>query len=258
MKSWYQVENSAANGKTKAYIFDEIGYWGVTAKEFLDEIKGAGDIDLHINSVGGSVFDALAMYHTLKQHDGVVDVYIDGMAASSASIVAMAGRTIYMPKNAFMMIHDPIVAARGTSNDIKTALDLVSKAKEILINIYETRSRLPRAVIEKAMSDTTWYTGTEAKEAGFIDVVTDAIQLAASFNVADFKNVPSEIVARFGKKSANPDLKEFESHLRDAFGFSKTEACAVASYGLRALHRGDRGKETAAMLKSAAKAINSL
>ncbi|MDR2173654.1 MAG: Clp protease ClpP [Burkholderiales bacterium] len=257
MKSWYRVENKAANGKTKVYIFDEIGYWGITAKMFIESIKGLDDIDLHINSVGGSVIDALAIYHTLKQHDGVVDVYIDGLAASSASAVAMAGKTIYMPENAFMMIHDPTVWACGTSDDMKQALDLLNKTKDVLVNIYVNRSNHPRTAIEKAMSDTTWLTGSEAKAMGLVDVVTDEVKLAAKFNISDFKNVPSEIVARFTKQET-PNLKEFESHLRDVFGFSKAEACTVAGHGLRALHRGDRGTETAAMLKSAATTIQSL
>jgi ATP-dependent protease ClpP protease subunit len=257
MKNWYSVENKVTGGRTKVYIFDEIGHWGVDAKSFLAEIKNVGDIDLHINSPGGDVFAAIAIYHTLRQHDGTVDVYIDGLAASSASFVALAGRTIYMPENAFMMIHDPTIYTWGTSDDVKAALDMLNKAKDVIVNIYACRSNKPRAAIEKAMSDTTWLTGGEAKAWGFVDVVTDDVKLAAKFNVADFKNVPKEIVARFTKQET-PDLKEFESHLRDAFGLSKTEACAVASHGLRALHRGDHGKETAAMLKSATAAIQTI
>jgi len=253
----YRVEN-AANGKTKAYIFDEIGFWGITAKKFLDSISDAGDIDVHISSVGGNVFDALAIYHTLKQHTGVVDVYIDGLAASAASLIAMAGKTIYMPDNAFMMIHDPTVSAWGTSADIKSALELVDKTKEVILNIYQTRAKVSREALVKAMSATTWYTGKEAKAAGLVDVVTDSIKLAARLNLADYENVPQEVMARFGKQNAVPDLKEFEDHLRDAYGFSKADACTVAGHGLRALKRGDHVAETAAMLKSATTAINSI
>lgn len=253
MKSWYSIKNIA--GKTKIYIFEEIGFWGITAKNFLEDIKGVGDIDLHINSVGGSVFDALAIYHTLRQHTGAVDVYIDGLAASSASIIAMAGKTIHMPENAFMMIHDPTMMAWGDSNEMQKALDLLTKTKDVILNIYEERSGADRATLEDAMSNETWYTGGEAKAIGLVDVVTDPIELAARASFAEYKNIPKDILARFAK--AKPTHKEFESHLRDAFGFSRSEATAVAGHGLGALKHGDRASETAEMLRNAAKQIKS-
>ncbi len=254
MKSWYSIKNIA--GKTKVYIFEEIGFWGVTAKNFLEDIKGVGDIELHINSVGGSVFDALAIYHTLRQHSGVVDVYIDGLAASSASIIAMAGNTVHMPENAFMMIHDPTMMAWGDSDEMQKALDLLTKTKEIIINIYVEKSGGDRTALEAAMSKETWYTGSEAKAMGLVDVVTDPVELAARASFSDYKNIPKEIMARFSKERLTH--KEFESHLRDAFGFSRSEATAVAGHGLGALKHGDRATETAEMLRNAAMQIKSI
>ena len=108
MRSWYAIRARAEGAEVS--IYDEIGAYGVSAKSFLDELgalEGEAPLTLRLNSPGGSVFDAVAIYNALKRHAGPVSVWIDGIAASAASYVAMAGDEVVMPENAFLMIHDP-------------------------------------------------------------------------------------------------------------------------------------------------------
>src|SRR5262245_51278548 len=115
MKTWYSIQAKKA-GSAEIVIFDEIGVWGITAKAFYDELKALGDIReimLRVNSPGGDVFDGLAIYNMLKSHKARVNVTIDGIAASIASIIAMAGDHITMPGNTFMFVHDPLAIVIG-------------------------------------------------------------------------------------------------------------------------------------------------
>jgi ATP-dependent Clp protease protease subunit len=117
MASWYTIR--ARGTGAEVLIYDEIGAYGVSAKGFLAELGALPEgtpIDLRLNSPGGSVFDAVAIYNALKRHSGTVTVWIDGIAASAASYVAMAGDEIVMPENAFLMIHDPAGLVMGTAD----------------------------------------------------------------------------------------------------------------------------------------------
>ena len=111
-------------------IYDEIGAYGVSAKGFLAELGALTDdtaIDLRLNSPGGSVFDAVAIHNALSRHAGTVTVWIDGIAASAASYVAMAGDAIVMPENAFLMIHDPCGLVMGTAADMRDMAGTLDK-----------------------------------------------------------------------------------------------------------------------------------
>lgn len=108
-ESWYSIK-AAGRGVAEVLLYDEIGVWGITALQFARDLKAMGDltkINLHIHSPGGDVFEGTAIYNLLRNHPASVDVYIDGLAASMASVIAMAGDTIYMPENAMMMVHKP-------------------------------------------------------------------------------------------------------------------------------------------------------
>ena len=134
MKSWYTIR--ARTSGTEVLIYDEIGAYGVTAKGFLAELGALPDdaaIDLRLNSPGGSVFDAVAIYNALKRHAGDITVWIDGIAASAASYIAMAGDTIVMPENAFLMIHDPSGLVMGTAGDMRSTAEALDKVKGSLI-----------------------------------------------------------------------------------------------------------------------------
>lgn len=200
-KSWFSI--SAMLQALAVYIYDEIGAWGVTAQQFVDSLKDhEGEaIDLHINSPGGSVFDGLAIYNTLKAHQGRVDVYIDGIAASMASVIALAGDQIAMAPNALMMIHNPASGAFGDAADMRKHADLLDKVKAQLISIYLTRANVDEEDLVRMMDEETWLTADEALAMGLIDVILDApeVDVAACARQFDlqgkFGSLPEQLKA---------------------------------------------------------------
>jgi ATP-dependent protease ClpP protease subunit len=149
MRSWYAIR--ARDTGAEVSIYDEIGAYGVSAKSFLDELAslpGDGPLTLRLNSPGGSVFDAVAIYNALKRHPGPVSVWIDGIAASAASYVAMAGDEVVMPENAFLMIHDPSGFVMGTADDMRAmaeALDKIKGSRRLRREVRRRRGRYRRA-----------------------------------------------------------------------------------------------------------------
>lgn len=181
-KSWYSIKAAANPGGAEIYIYDEIGYWGITAADFARDLKSLGDvsqIDLHINSPGGSVFDGTAIYNLLQNHKASVTVWIDGIAASMASVIAMAGDRIIMPENALMMIHNPWGGAVGDAEELRKQADVLDKVKASLLSVYTSRTGLSEEEVSAIMDAETWYTGDEAVEAGWADETTAAVDLAA-------------------------------------------------------------------------------
>jgi ATP-dependent Clp endopeptidase proteolytic subunit ClpP len=200
MKSWYTIR--ARSSGTEVLIYDEIGAYGVTAKGFLAELGALPDdaaIDLRLNSPGGSVFDAVAIYNALRRHPGEVTVWIDGIAASAASYIAMAGDTIVMPENAFLMIHDPSGLVMGTAEDMRSTAEALDKVKVSLIQGYATKSGKPDDEIAALMAAETWLDATEALDLALIDRIAEPVKLAASFDVARFRNAPPELVEAAGE-----------------------------------------------------------
>ena len=195
MKSWYTIR--ARTSGTEVLIYDEIGAYGVSAKGFLAELGALPDdaaIDLRLNSPGGSVFDAVAIYNALKRHAGEITVWIDGIAASAASYIAMAGDTIVMPENAFLMIHEPSGLVMGTAGDMRSTAEALDKVKGSLIQGYAAKSGKSDDEIATLMAAETWLDAKDALDFGFIDRITEPVKLAASFDVARFCNAPPEVV----------------------------------------------------------------
>lgn len=174
--SWYEIKNLTAD-TAQINIYDEIGYWGVTASSFLEDLQGvtAKTIALHINSPGGDVFDGLAILNSLRQYKGTVNVVIDGLAASAASFIAMAGDSVEIAPNAMMMIHEASGLVVGNSADMREMADLLDKTSANIADIYARRAGGEAADWRKAMKAETWYTHQEAVDAGLADrVVGDA------------------------------------------------------------------------------------
>ena len=195
MKSWYTIRARASG--TEVLIYDEIGAYGVSAKGFLAELGALPDdapIDLRLNSPGGSVFDAVAIYNALKRHAGPITVWIDGIAASAASYIAMAGDEIVMPENAFLMIHDPAGLVMGTAEDMRATAEALDKVKGSLIQGYASKSGKAEEEIATLMAAETWLDAKDALALGFIDRIAEPVKLAASFDVARFRNAPPEVV----------------------------------------------------------------
>jgi ATP-dependent protease ClpP protease subunit len=163
MKCWFEFR-ALAQGAEIA-IYDEIGAFGIPAKAFLDELKAlapAADLTLRINSPGGSVFDGVAIYNALKRHDGRVTVLIDGIAASIASMIAMAGDEVVMPANTMLMLHDPSGLVMGTAADMRGMAEALDKMKAGMVGAYRDKSGRDDAEIEALMRAETWLTAEEA------------------------------------------------------------------------------------------------
>jgi len=195
MKNWYSI--CALNEGAEISIYDEIGAYGVSAKAFLADLGKLPDkapLTLRLNSPGGSVFDAVAIYNALQRHTGNVTVSIDGIAASAASYIAMAGDEIIMPENAFLMIHDPSGMVMGTAADMRDMAEALDKIGGSLLRGYAAKSGKAEKDIAKLMAKETWLDAAEALEMGFADTMAEPVKIAASFNVSRFQNTPPEIV----------------------------------------------------------------
>lgn len=176
-------------------------WWGdeVTPKQFkadLDALGEVGKINVYINSPGGDVFASQAILTMLKRHSASVEVHIDGLAASGASIIAMAGETIHMPKNAMMMIHNPWTYASGNAADFRDVADRLDKIGETLVAAYQEKTGLEAEKIVGLLGAETWMTAQEAYDYGFVDVIEEAKPIAASFDqdiMAHYRNIPEDL-----------------------------------------------------------------
>ena len=173
-KFWNFIQNEDTSETELLFNgpISEDTWWGdeVTPALFRDELaKVSGNLTVWLNSPGGDVFAASQIYSMLKNHKGKVTVKIDGIAASAASVVAMAGDETLIAPTALMMIHDPSTCAMGNKADMEKAIILLDEVKESIINAYETKSHLSRNKIAKLMSDETWLNAKKAHEMGFVD-----------------------------------------------------------------------------------------
>ena len=192
MKDWYKIKNG--EDITEIDIFDEIGGWGISGRNFLQRVNGitAKTIVLNINSPGGSVFDGLAIYNVLKNSDKKVIVKVYGVAASIASIVALAGDEIEMLDGSMMMIHNPFIGVRGDSERLRELAEVLDKIKMQLVGIYEDSSKLGKDEIIKMMDKETWLTADEALAHGLISKVNKNVKISACFDdwTDNFQNMP--------------------------------------------------------------------
>lgn len=175
-KFWNWVKNEGEDTRT-LYLTGEISdetWFGddVTPKMFKDELMaGSGDITLWINSPGGDVFAAAQIYNMLMDYPGRVTVKIDGLAASAASVIAMAGSQVEMSPVAMMMIHNPITVAIGDSKEMQKAIDMLAEVKESIVNAYEIKTGLSRNKISRLMDAESWFNAKKAVEMGFADSI---------------------------------------------------------------------------------------
>jgi ATP-dependent Clp endopeptidase proteolytic subunit ClpP len=243
MTTWYKIENKA--DKAEIWIYESIGedFWsggGVTAKKFQEELAAikSKQIELHINSPGGQVFEGVTIYNLLKQHEASITTYIDGLAASIASVIALAGDKVVMAANALFMIHNPSGMVLGTSADMRKMADVLDKIRSTMSGVYSGKSGLNEDEINKLLDDETWMTADEAKLAGFVDEIAEEMDLAACAKFipvmakAGFKHIPKQINA----SATIPTAKDAEKSLRDA-GFSRKQAKAILAEGFKGYQR---------------------
>lgn len=238
MRKWYQIENKA--DRAEIWIYDEIGedFWtggGVTAKRFQKELSDlkASQIDLHINSPGGNVFDGITIYNLLRAFPATVTTYIDGLAASIASVIALAGDQVIMAQNALFMIHNPSGMVYGNASDLRATADVLDKISDSMVATYLSKTTIEESEIIKMMDAETWMNADEAIAAGFVDSVSEEMDLAACSGFVPamarmgFRRVPDALSERKVLTA-----RELERALRDA-GCSQKEAKAIMSGGYR-------------------------
>jgi ATP-dependent protease ClpP protease subunit len=178
---------------TEVLLYEPIGRDffgdGIDSKTFREQIKAIKTpvLNLRINSPGGSTTEAAAMMSVLDQHKAEVVVDIDGLAASAASVVAMAGSTIRIAGNALMMIHEPWAMSLGGAADHRQMADLLDKVNGTIIDAYMRKATVPRGRIEEMMAAETWLMGQEAVDVGLADKVTGQVSVAACAGMERFR-----------------------------------------------------------------------
>lgn len=204
MSSWYAVRN-VKDDKAEISIFDEIGLFGVSAKEFTAELKSLGKrrVTLRIHSPGGEIFEGHAIYNALRRHPGGVDTANDGLAASMASVLMMAGEKRQMAENAMFMLHNPWSIAFGESKDFTRTANLLDDLKENIVSAYAGRTGMERKKLSSMMDEESWLTAAEALEMGFITEITEPLQAYNSFERFD--------ISKFSKRPTNFMSKKNES-----------------------------------------------
>lgn len=235
-----KIKQSVEDNSVDMYIYgaivtDDDDEKGVSAIDFRDALKELGEvntINLHINSPGGNVFEGIAIYNMLKQNKATINVYIDGLAASIASVVAMSGDTIFMPSNAKLMIHNPWVAGvAGNASDLRKEADDLDKITQSSVQIYldKTKGKLDEAKLKEIMDDETWLSAQEALDYGFVDEILEANKVAACVDKSIMKhyvNVPKQLAKQKEdvnfrsnlKKQAEAQLKQINSELENYRG----------------------------------------
>ena len=187
----FQFTAKATKGEILLYGSIGRDSWGegISAKDFADQLATLGElseINVRINSPGGSAFDGLAIYNTLTRHQANVIVDIDGLAASAASVVAMAGDDIRMAENALMMIHNAVGFSMGTATEMEKTAKILRTLDTQLATTYSQRSGTGIAEISALMEAETFFTAKEAKDKGLATEITDAKKVAAYFDPAKF------------------------------------------------------------------------
>lgn len=215
-RSWYRM--TAAQGAAELFIYDEIGMFGVTAAMFIRDLQALGDVSeirLHIASIGGDVYNGLAIYNALSRHPAKVTVQIDGLAASMASYIAMVGDRIEMPANTFLMIHDPSAWAGGRAEELKNVAEHLEQVTQTLAEGYAAKSGKSVEEMRRIMAATTFYSAAEAVENGFADAVIEAVEIAACAFRDSLQNLnlPSQVAAAIARPSAAPPTDEEETEM---------------------------------------------
>ena len=228
-EKWYNIQNKA--GETAdIYIFDEIGTYGITAQEFITDIKDLKDqpINLRINSIGGDVFDGMAMYNVIKRREAKTTVYIEGIAASIATIIALGADEVVMAENSLFMIHNAWGGTMGGSEDMRKSADTLDKISAELLDIYRKKTGLSYDVLSAMMDEETWFNAQEAYDLRFIDTISDSIKVAAKYDVSKFKNITQEEIKN--KLNININNKKMTNELKDWFN-NKVEEIVTAVKG---------------------------
>lgn len=205
----------AKDDSAELYLYDVIGADffgdGTTAKgvaDALKELKGVKSLTVRINSPGGDVFDGMAIRNLLIQSGKRLTVEIDGLAASIASVIAMAGSEIRMADGGMMMIHDAWSGMVGNADELRKTADILDQISGEIAGIYSKRVGSDEKAMRKLMKDETWMTPADALERGFITAVSEPMKVAASIDVKRFKyrNIPEQFLPGYQPEQSTDPL----------------------------------------------------
>jgi len=240
-KTWFEIKNKANSDKAEIWIYEEIGedLWGdagIGAKQFQKELTSikASQIDLHINSPGGNVFDGNTIYNLLKQHPAKVTTYIDGLAGSIASVIALAGDKVIIAENGMFMIHKPFGMTVGDEDDHEEMAYALRQVKGTIIRVYKSKTGKPEDEIDSLLKPPSWLNSDQALELGFVDEISGTADMAACakfipiMEKMKLKNIPRVF------KDSNKDLTErdAEEALRNK-GFSRARSKEILAKGFQ-------------------------
>ena len=226
-KNWYNIQGKATDSVVDIYLFDEIGAYGITAQDFINEIKEYKDtsINLRINCIGGDVFDGMAIYNIIKKRNSKTTAYIEGIAASMGSVIALAADEVVMAENSLFMIHNAWGGAMGEAEDMRKTASVLEKISGEIANIYQKKTRLLYDRITSMMDEETWLNAKEAYDLGFIDTISDSIKVAAKYDVSKFKNITTEQIQN--KLNINVNNKKMTEELKNWFNNKVDEIVAT-------------------------------
>lgn len=201
---FYGDINSESLGEWQKYYPDDKAPKDV--QDFLSQLDEVEEINVHINSGGGSVFGGIAIYNILKSHKAKINVYVDGIAASIASVIMCAGDTIYIPKNAMVMIHKPLSWCSGNADDMRKEADILDQCQKIILNTYmqKVKEGVTEESINELINAETWKNGEEWEEYFDIDVIdSKEIAACASDYFDNYKHLPSQLNPQQQSNSVN-------------------------------------------------------
>lgn len=228
MDRFWKFSNSAGSDSAELLLYGVIAsdsWWDdvVSPKQFNDDLAALGDvknIKLRINSPGGDVFAAAAIYNSLKNHAAKVTTYVDGLAASSASVVAMAGDKVIMPATAMMMIHNPSAYVAGDAGDLRASADVLDKVRDSIVAAYADKTGKSAAELINLMNSETWMTASDAVDMGFADEVDSSKTTVASmrgnmlivnglgFDAGAFLTIPRAYISENNGSAMPEPMKE--------------------------------------------------
>jgi ATP-dependent protease ClpP protease subunit len=206
---WYRIRNQGV-GNNQLHIYDEIGYFGVTAADLIRDLADLeGPLDVHLNSPGGEVFDGIAIYNTLLAREDV-NVYVDGIAASIASVIAMAGKKVFIAPSAQIMVHNAFAMACGDAQDMREMADRLDANTANIAEIYAVHTGKPATFWRGVMDKETWYVGQEAVDAGLADSVVNIGRvpegMKAQFDLGPLRQ------GRMAARGTTPDSPDNAAH----------------------------------------------
>ncbi len=226
-RQWFSFRNEA--GQTpELFIYDDIDdWWGVSAQSVVDQIRAmdAPEINVRINCRGGMVFEGIAIYNALRLHKANVHISIEGLAASIASVIAMAGDSVTIAENAMMMIHNPYGWATGDAESMRKTAEVMDKIADSIAVSYTARTGKSIDELKALMDAETWFTAQEALDMGLVDQIDEPVKAAACFDLSRFTNAPDG----FGQPPENRQEQVQEEPPASAHETPEINAVAIAA-----------------------------